>query len=77
MIVKYQVKGGAVSVGDICDISKDGTDVILMFVNPQLMDIIIKNISDSEYERIISDAYYYGKIDLTKYHNSTFFEKDE
>lgn len=70
MLVMYQELGHYPSISEATDFEAfDGEDgsFYAVFSGPEILDIVVTNISSSDYCSIISELFENGKVDLNKY----------
>lgn len=77
MLIKYKEKNGFVALTEIQDVDRNGSTVIFTPIGDKFYNLEIRNITESEYEKIINDLYLYGKSDLTSFANRTRWDRDD
>jgi len=78
MLIKYCVFNSTTpDITEIADITRDENNAVFTPVREDVFDIIIKDISGYEYERIIEKLFEHGKIDITSLKNKTFYEETD
>lgn len=76
MLIKYCIFNSAVpDITEIADVTKDGSNAILTPMREDCLDIIVKDISGYEYERIVDMLFDHGKADITSLKSKTFLEE--
>ncbi len=69
--------GGTITGYDIKRIysdSKEDGNAVFTPIREDLLDIIVKDISGYEFERIVNMLFDHGKVDITSFKNKTFYE---
>lgn len=76
MLIKYCIfNSAAPDVTEIADVTKDGRNAVFTPTREDYFNIIVKDISGFEYERIIDMLFDHGKADITSLKNKTFLEE--
>lgn len=78
MLIKYCIYNSSTpDITEIADVTQDGSNAVFTPIREDFFDIIVKDISGYEYERIIDMLFDHGKADITSLKNKTFLEKSE
>lgn len=76
MLLKYCVFNGSTpDITEIADVTKEDGSAIFTPIREDVLDIIIKDISGYEYERIVDMLFDHGKADITSFKDKTFLEE--
>lgn len=75
MLIKYCVFNSTTpDITEIADITRDENNAVFTPVREDILDIIIKDISGYEYERITEKLFEHGKVDITSLKSKTFLD---
>ena len=76
MLIKYCIPNSATpDITEIADVTKEDGSAIFTPIREDVLDIIIKDISGYEYERIVDMLFDHGKADITSLKDKTFLEE--
>lgn len=76
MLIKYCISNSTTpDITEIADVTKEDGSAIFTPIRKDLSDIIVKDISRYEYERIVDMLFDHGKADITSLKDKTFLEE--
>ncbi len=76
MLIKYCVFNSTTpDITEIADITRDENNAVFTPIREDFLDIIVKDISGYEYERITEKLFEHGKVDITSLKSKTFYEE--
>jgi hypothetical protein len=76
MLIKYCISNSTTpDITEIADVTKEDGSAIFTPIREDLSDIIVKDISRYEYERIVDMLFDHGKADITSLKDKTFLEE--
>lgn len=76
MLIKYCISNSATpDITEITDVTREDGNAIFTPIRESVLDIIIKDISGYEYERIVDMLFDHGKADITSLKDKTFLEE--
>lgn len=76
MLIKYCISNSATSdITEITDVAIENGNAIFTPIRESVLDIIIKDISGYEYERIVDMLFDHGKADISSFKDRTFLEE--
>lgn len=76
MLIKYCISNSTTpDVTEIADVTKYGNNAVFTPIREDYFNIIVKDISGYEYERLIDMLFDHGKADITSLKDKTFLEE--
>lgn len=76
MLIKYCIYNSTTpDITEIADVTKDGSNAVFTPIREDFFDIIVKDISGYEYEKIVDMLFDHGKADITTLKAKTFLEE--
>lgn len=78
MLIKYCISDSAVpDITEISDVTKEDGNAVFTPIAEDILAVIVKNISDQEYGRVVDMLFDHGKADITYLKEKTFFDEEE
>lgn len=76
MLIKYCIFNSTTpDITEIADVTKDGSNAVFTPIREDYFNVIVKDISGYEYERLIDMLFDHGKADITSMKDKTFLEE--
>lgn len=76
MLIKYCISNSTTpDITEFADVTKEDGSAIFTPIREDLSDIIVKDISGYEYERIVDMLFDHSKADITSLKDKTFLEE--
>ena len=76
MLIKYCISNSLTpDITEIADVTKEDGNAVFTPIREDILNIIVKDISGYEFERIVDMLFDHGRVDITSLKNKTFYEE--